>query len=110
MDILEAVGSEISSMSDEEIKAHMSQLLEQKAKQAERQKTYNSSPEAKEKRAAYNASRSQDPDVKASRKEYMQRPEVKERMKEYRQKRAARQKAILAAAAERGITFESLQE
>lgn len=109
-DILSTVSAEVGSMSDDDIKAAMQELQAQKTKQAERQKEYNSSPEAKAKRAEYNAARAQDPDVKAKRKEYMQRPDVKERMKDYRKKRAERQKAILAAAAERGITFESLQQ
>jgi uncharacterized protein YhaN len=108
MDILSQVSDEVGAMSDDDIRAEMAKLQEQKAKQAKRQAEYNSSPEAKEKRAAYNAARSQDPEVKAKRAEYMQRPEVKEKMKAYRQKRNERTKAILAKAAELGITADTV--
>ena len=107
-DILSAVENEAAALSDADIQAQLEGLMKQKKAQAERQKEYNSSPEAKAKRAEYNKLRAQDPDVIEKRKEYQQRPETKERNKVYRQKRAAEQKAILAEAAKRGITLESL--
>ena len=107
-DILSAVENEAAALSDSDIQAQLEGLMKQKRAQAERQKEYNSSPEAKAKRAEYNKLRAQEPDVIEKRKEYQQRPETKERNKVYRQKRAAEQKAILAEAAKRGITLESL--
>ena len=107
-DILSAVENEAAALSNEDIQAQLEGLMKQKAVQAERQKEYNSSPEAKAKRAEYNKLRAQDPDVVEKRKEYQQRPATKERNKEYRLKRAAQQKAVLAEAEKRGITFESL--
>ena len=73
-------------------------MQEQKAKQRERQKGKTHGPlsaEAKEKRRLYN-------------KERMARPEVKAKMKTYREKKVAQNKAILARAAELGITPESI--
>jgi uncharacterized protein YhaN len=104
VDILSQVESEVGGLTDEQIRDEMARLLAAKEKQRERQKEYNTSPEAKEKRRLYNEQRKDDPAVKAARKAYHERPEVKEKQRLARQKRAARQKAILKKAAELGIT------
>lgn len=105
--ILDQIRDQVNAMSADEVRAELAKVQEQKAKQKERQSAKTLSPEALEKRKAYNKERTARPEVKAKMKEYHAKPEVKERMKEYRVKRAAQTKAILARAAELGITAET---
>jgi hypothetical protein len=110
--ILEQIREQVNSLSADQVREQLLKLQEQKAKQKERAKGRPHGPmtdEQREKRKLYNRERTARPEVKAKMKVYHQKPEVKERMKDYRKKRAAKQKAILARAAELGISIEPTQ-
>ena len=109
--ILEQIRDQVNALSVDEVRAQLAKVQEQKAKQAERRKAKGSvelTDEQKAKRQEYNRQRMAKPEVKEKMKAYHAKPEVKERMKAYRVKRNERMKAILARAAELGITPESV--
>jgi ferric-dicitrate binding protein FerR (iron transport regulator) len=108
--ILDQIKEQVNSLSADEVRSQLLKMQEQKAKQRERQAAKELSPEQLEKRKAYNRERIQRPEVKEKMKAYHAKPEVKERMKEYRQKRALKLKAIVARAAELGITAATVGE
>jgi len=103
MGILDQIRDQVNKLSPEQVKEQLAKMQAAKAKQTERNKERNLSPEQKEKRTAYNKERAARPEVKEKMKEYHQRPEVKDRMKQYRQKRYETNKALIARAKELGL-------
>jgi len=113
MGILDDVQTQVESMGADELKAEFARIIAEREKRKTKQLEYNTKPEVKAKRLEYTKAKmaeyKSDP-VKAAkmaeqRKAYMQKPEVKERQKVYREKRNAQLKAIVARAAELGITL-----
>jgi SOS-response transcriptional repressor LexA len=110
--ILEQIREQVNALSPDQVRAQLSKLQDQKAKQREKNSTRAKGPlsdEAKEKRKLYNRTRIQKPEVKAKMKAYHQKPEVKERMKDYRLKRDAKLKAIIDRARELAATDPTLE-
>jgi hypothetical protein len=114
--ILSEAAANFENLSVDDLKARLKGIAEAKAKQKERQKEYNASPEAKEKRTTYQKSRLEtikgDPEkydaLKSKRKEYMNRPDVKAKRQEYHKKRNAETKAIIEAAKAAGIDVKAI--
>lgn len=92
-DILTDIAAEVEGMSQEELREELRRAQATEVKRKERQKEYNASPEAQ-----------------ARRKAYYDDPDKKEARKAYQKKRAAKQKLILARAAELGIDKEVDEE
>jgi hypothetical protein len=112
--LAEIDAASVDKLTEEDLRAHLLKLSEEREKRRSKQKEYNAKPEQQAKRKAYSERYRTDPEkadkFKASRKAYMQKPEVKARMKAYRTKRNDIFKAITAEAKLRGIDIKALAE
>lgn len=116
MSLLSEAQANFENLSIDELKAHLTQVAAAQAKQRERQKEYNASPEAKAQRKEYQTKRLADikgnPEeyakLQAKRKEYMNRPDVKAKRQEYHKKRNAELKALVEIAKAKGIDVDAI--
>lgn len=113
-DIFTSALADAEQMSDSDLREALEKYRQNEEERRERQKKYNTSPEAIERRKQYNDERKRKMDptspeydeeftlkIKAARKEYMDKN--KEARKQYNQKRNAKMKALLEVAKKRGF-------